>query len=334
MIEVVMPLAAFALTVFLTHAVRVRAERLRLLDVPNARSAHAKPTPRGGGIAIAGTVLMLSAAWALFRGEAMLVLPLLVSGAAAATVGFVDDRHGVRWQVRLTVHVVAVAVIVLPSAMSSQSHEIWVPMLVAPLLVLAGSWAVNLFNFMDGIDGIASTEGAFISIGGLLILLGIGAPSCYATPLAICGASCLGFLVWNRPHAKIFMGDVGSVFLGVWLFGLGVLSSACTGISLWMWVILWGSFGADATCTLIRRAASGARWHEAHRAHAYQRLSRRWGSHGKVTVLFTVVNLVWLLPMAWLAARHAAWGPWVAVAAWTPLVAGCMAAGAGLTDDV
>jgi Fuc2NAc and GlcNAc transferase len=333
LIEVIMPVAEFALTVFLTHAVRIRAERLNLLDVPNSRSSHAEPTPRGGGIAIAGTVVLLTAIWALLRGETMLVLPLLVAGAAAATVGFLDDRHDVRWQVRLTVHVIAVAVVVVPSALPAQSHHIWLPIVVAPLLILAGSWAVNLFNFMDGIDGIAAIEGAFISFGGFLILLGIGASNCYATPLAICGASCLGFLVWNRPRAKIFMGDVGSGFLGLWLFGLGVLSSACSGVSLWMWVVLWGSFAVDATFTLLRRVATGAKWHEAHRSHAYQHLSRRWGSHGKATLLYAVVNVAWLLPMAWLTVRHANWGPLIALLAWMPLVAGCAAACAGRTDN-
>jgi Fuc2NAc and GlcNAc transferase len=168
------------------------------------------------------------------------------------------------------------------------------------------AWTVNLFNFMDGIDGIASAEAVFISWGGAWLAPLMG--SAAAVPAVGCtfGAVCCGFLVWNWPPARIFMGDVGSGYLGFVLVVLALAATRENPAALAVWLILGGIFFCDAFVTLVRRLARGERLYQAHRSHAYQWLSRRWGSHRSVTLAVVCVNLGWLLPAAWFAAVHPA----------------------------
>jgi Fuc2NAc and GlcNAc transferase len=177
-------------------------------------------------------------------------------------------------------------------------------------------WMINLYNFMDGIDGLAGVEAVCASgLGGLLLARsGLG-----EAVLALGGASA-GFLVWNWPPAKVFMGDVGSGFLGV-VFGVLAIASAKERPWLvWVWLILLAVFVVDSTLTLIRRLIAGARWYEAHCCHAYQHAARRWGSHSKVTLAMMAVNLGWLFPLAWGAFVWPAFGPLFAGVALAPLV--------------
>jgi len=117
------------------------------------------------------------------------------------------------------------------------------------------------------------------------------------------GVSSIGFLLWNWPAAKIFMGDVGSGFLGFVLCVLMLATSQGKGISLWTWLILFGLFLVDATVTLMRRMIQREKWYSAHRSHAYQWLARQWGSHTRVTLLALAINVFWLLPIAYLSIR-------------------------------
>jgi Fuc2NAc and GlcNAc transferase len=131
---------------------------------------------------------------------------------------------------------------------------------------------------------------------------------------ALTAGACCGFLFWNKPPARIFMGDVGSGFLGLWLAGLALVLSLQGAVTIWTSIILSSAFVADATTTLVRRAISGRRWYEAHRSHAYQNLARRWGSHTRVTSLLWVLNLLVATPVAVLAQRHTTWAPFLAAA--------------------
>jgi Fuc2NAc and GlcNAc transferase len=143
------------------------------------------------------------------------------------------------------------------------------------------------------------------------------------------GAACGGFLLWNWPPAKIFMGDVGSGYLG---YAIGVLALAATRenpAALWSWLILGGVFFADASVTLVRRTIRGERIYEAHRSHAYQWLARRWESHGPVTIAVILVNLLWLLPCATLATLHSDHAPLIAAVALAPIVVITTLAGSG-----
>ena len=161
-------------------------------------------------------------------------------------------------------------------------------------------WLTNLFNFMDGIDGLAGMEAVSVSGLGAFLLLRNRLLSGAQLSLMLCAAS-LGFLVWNWPPAKIFMGDVGSGFLGFTLGTLALFSSKTDSTLVWPWLILLAAFLVDATVTLLRRISGRARWYEAHRSHAYQHAARASGSHAKVTLAVAAMNIGWLFPLAWAA---------------------------------
>ncbi len=317
-------IVAFLASALLTALMRRYLVRRRVLDVPNARSSHSAPTPRGGGVSIVLVFLLAvllfvqsgtlsgSVGWALTGG-----------GLAVAVAGFLDDHFRVSAWLRLLIHFAAAGWALWqlngigPLHLGSFSWDWgW----VGQLLALVGLvWMINLYNFMDGIDGLAGLEALCAGgLGGLLLAWsGLGGLADGA--LALVGASA-GFLVWNWPPARIFMGDAGSGFLG-FVFGVLAIASAKEQPWLiWPWLILLSVFIVDSTFTLIRRLIAGARWYEAHCSHAYQHAARRWGSHAKVTLTIAAVNVAWLFPLAWGACVWPVAGPLFAVVAMAPLV--------------
>jgi Fuc2NAc and GlcNAc transferase len=200
------------------------------------------------------------------------------------------------------------------------------------LAVLAIVWAINLFNFMDGIDGIAGVEAVFVAAAGACLCAAGGGASAVSAAGFVLAGSCLGFLVWNWPPAKIFLGDVGSGFLGYCLAVLTLAATRGSPAAGWIWIILLGVFLVDATVTLSRRAVRGARVHEAHRSHAYQSLARRWHSHLKVTLAVSALNLCWLLPLASFAAVRPRWAIASTAMALLPLVIVALWVGAGADE--
>ncbi len=197
------------------------------------------------------------------------------------------------------------------------------------VLVLAGALWINLFNFMDGIDGIAASEAIFLLLGAAL-LTWLAEPAIVEHPLFWwmigLAAACLGFLVLNWPPAKIFMGDAGSTYLGLMTAFFAFASLSGGWLTLPQWLILPAAFVADSLVTLFRRAARGEAIWRAHRSHAYQALQRRWNSHLKVTLLYLAVGVLFLLPLAWLAGAYPQWG-WAAVfVAYAALIAAAIAA--------
>lgn len=330
----VLSLFALLLTTLLTGAVRKLATSRGLLDFPNTRSSHERATPRGGGISI---VLILSAALVILvcRGELdlSLFLAMLVGGIAVALVGFLDDQRSLTPWTRFTVHVAAAiwAAVTLgglpPLRVGSQIlHLGWVGDWLAVLGIV---WALNLFNFMDGIDGLAASEAVFVAAaGGGLTYLG-GVHSSVLAASLLMAASSLGFLIWNWPPAKIFMGDVGSGYLGFVIAVLAIATTRQDPASLWTWLILTGVFIIDSTVTLVRRLLRGERIYQAHRGHAYQWLARRWRSHTPVTVGVIAVDMFWLLPCAAFAALHPRQATAATAIALAPLVILAFVAGSG-----
>jgi Fuc2NAc and GlcNAc transferase len=161
------------------------------------------------------------------------------------------------------------------------------------------SWCANLYNFMDGIDGIASIEAITVCFGGVLLYLIVvpGNPQ-WIVP-AVLLASVAGFLYWNYPPARIFMGDGGSGFLGMTLAVLSIQAAWVAPNLFWAWAIMLGVFVVDASVTLIRRIFGGGRKYlEAHRSHAYQYAARRFGAHKPVSLAVGAINLIWLCPLA------------------------------------
>jgi Fuc2NAc and GlcNAc transferase len=179
-------------------------------------------------------------------------------------------------------------------------HTLAAGWLADALAALYLVWLLNLYNFMDGIDGIAGMEAITVCLGAAALVglaLGIGSAADIGLPLLLAGAVA-GFLVWNFPPARIFMGDAGSGFLGITLGILSLHAGAIAPPLLWSWLILLGVFVADATVTLLRRLLRGERVYEAHRSHAYQQAARHYGRHLPVTLAVAAVNLAWLTPIA------------------------------------
>lgn len=329
----------FLLSLALTEMVRRLALRAKLIDVPNARSSHQAPTPRGGGVAIvlsfAIGVLLLQRGGQIGLREAAM---WLVAGGIVAVVGFLDDRWQLRASTRLVGHVAATSLVVLMLGRMPPLTLLGTPVDLAwlgpPAAVLYMTWAVNFFNFMDGIDGIAALECIAVCLGGALLNhLVLGGHS-WMLPvlLAACAA---GFLAWNWPPARIFMGDAGSGFLGLVIGAMTLAYAYQAPVLFWGWFILQGCFMVDATTTLLRRVRRGQRASQPHRSHAYQYASRRCGSHRTVTLACAAITLLWLLPMALSVTLGWLDGVWALLIAYTPLVglAYHFRAGAGELQD-
>jgi Fuc2NAc and GlcNAc transferase len=323
-----------ALSASLTRAVRAFCWKHGWLDVPNERSSHVVATARGGGlsIVIAATCALLALRW-LHAIDTDLLLALIGGGGAVAIVGLVDDQRRLSGGIRLSVHFAAGlwALICLGGLppLAFGGHVVNLGWAGHVLGLLGIVWSINLLNFMDGIDGIAASEAVFIICSGVLLTLAHGQSTQLPGVGLAFGAACLGFLLWNWPPASIFMGDVGSGYLGYVISVLAIAAARDNPAAVWIWLTLGGVFFVDATVTLVRRAIRGERLHEAHRSHAYQRLARLWGSHRRVTVTLVLVNVAWLLPCAWLAALHPGAAMWISVGALAPLVILAVGAGSG-----
>jgi UDP-N-acetylmuramyl pentapeptide phosphotransferase/UDP-N-acetylglucosamine-1-phosphate transferase len=273
--------------------------RRRILDRPNARSSHSMPTPRGGGIAVMGVLLPCWAVLAATGNASPALFAIVVGAAGLAAVSWLDDLYGLSPGLRLLAHAAAVALglaaLPLPDLPGDSR------LLVTAYLLAAGAawlWWLNLFNFMDGIDGLAGSEAAAIAVGiQLLCLTSLTQPQTAPLAAAVLGAA-LGFLLWNWAPARIFLGDVGSVPLG-YALGYLLLSLAIAG----QWraaAILPLYFIADATITLLRRLLCGERVWQAHRSHFYQQAVRRGRSHAAVVVRVLIADLL-LIGCAWAA---------------------------------
>lgn len=266
--------------------------RRRLLDQPNARSSHSQPTPRGGGVAF---VLVAAAAsaigWfgAFFSGQpglpgslmAMAAVPLLA--LPLAVVGFLDDRHNLSSGLRYGVQLATALLVILASPLP-------LPWLALPLLLIAVTAVINFANFMDGLDGLVAGSMA-VAIGALAIAL--AAPW---TVWALVG-SLLGFLLWNWSTAKVFMGDVGSTFLGAVFAGL-VLQATSWPEAIGLLLVATPLLG-DACLCVPRRLLAGQRVFQAHRLHLFQRLHQAGWSHARVSSFYIAATAVLALAFLW-----------------------------------
>ncbi|WP_313740192.1 glycosyltransferase family 4 protein [Pseudomonas sp.] len=318
---IVVAIASFLLTAVIRRYALARS----LMDIPNARSSHTVPTPRGGGVAIVLTFLpALLALWQEGWATGSQVLALGGAGLLVAIVGFVDDHGHIPARWRLLGHFAAALGLLIglggaPSLTVAgiPVHSAW---LLLPLLAVYLVWLLNLYNFMDGIDGIAGLEALSVCAAMCVVYAMGGHSQAMAAPLLL-AAAVLGFLVWNFPPAKIFMGDAGSGFLGLTLGGLSLQGAWLDGHYFWAWVIVLGVFIVDATVTLLRRLLAGEKVYEAHRSHAYQHAARRAGRHLPVTLCTAAVTLCWLLPMALCVTWFGLDGALATLIAYVPLVA-------------
>lgn len=303
MLKLILPiLSTFLLSTLLTKLTCIYAKRNAILDIPNERSSHTVPTPRGGGLAIVITFL-LSIMWLGWMGvvNANLEKALVGGGLIIAFMGYLDDVFSIRVSWRILVHIVAAIWAVYWIGGLSFHHSgvenLFLNAMSITFVLLAIVWAINFYNFMDGIDGLAGGEGIFIGVSSGIALTWVGAQH-LAVVMWLLSASIAGFIVWNWPPAKIFLGDVGSGFLGYIfaIFGLYTVNNQLLPMSFWL--IVFSIFLYDATFTLIYRAAKKKQWYSAHREHAYQHLISFGASHKQVTVGVLLINIFILLPIA------------------------------------
>lgn len=276
-------LVTFGISCLLTGRLFKPSSRLFMLDHPNERSLHDQPTARGGGIAIAmGIALGGTAVEMVYQQHDY--LPWLALGAfITVIISFLDDRANVSPIIRLIVHFLVAVLLVhhgfrLTALELPERHWPVSPTQGAMLSCLFLVWSVNLYNFMDGMDGFAAGMAVigFTCFGVLGVLANSEG---FAWLSLVVAAAAGGFLIFNFPPARIFMGDAGSSLLGLLVGALCLWADRDGIFPLWIGILIFSPFVVDATVTLLRRAAMGERVWEAHKSHYYQRLVQLgWGT--------------------------------------------------------
>jgi UDP-N-acetylmuramyl pentapeptide phosphotransferase/UDP-N-acetylglucosamine-1-phosphate transferase len=274
-----------ALAFVLVGIVRMLAVRHGVLDHPTERSSHATVTPRGGGLGVILTVLALGVWSTTIRVDGAALL-LLLGAAVVAAVGWLDDRRGLSVRTRLAVHVAMGALVGIVAATDEAT---------LPIRILLFAWwsfwtvsSLNLVNFMDGINGLVASQ---VVIFALSLALFPASASPAASLAIVLAAACVGFLPWNFPRARIFLGDVGSGALGYLVPALALLAKREQGTDFVLAHLPLLPLYADATWTIVRRWRNGERITTPHRSHLYQRLANGGMGHTAVTILYAVVAI-------------------------------------------
>ncbi len=276
------------LSFILTYLLRRYALKKQILAIPNERSLHKVPTPKGGGVAIViswyiGITVMYFSG--LMEKEFYYAL---LCGILLATISLINDFFSLKPWIRLIFHFIsAIAAFYFLGGLRPlfiPGIDLNYPLFIYPLAIIGMVWFINLFNFMDGVDGFASVQA--ILICAVLFVLTWDLSTIL---LIVC---ITGFLYWNWPRAKIFMGDVGSTQLGFILIVSGIYFHNTLEFSIMNWIMLASPFWFDATLTLLRRWRNGEKLSEAHRRHAYQRIVLAGFSHEKVNLFLVLINLI------------------------------------------
>ena len=317
----VVVIVGFTLTLF----IRKSALKTNRLDVPNERSSHTSPTPRGAGLAV--VVAFLLGLIALLVENTIsdeVFLAIALPGLVVALIGWLDDRgHLTSAKWRLIGHFACASLAVwlaggLPELpLANSTIDFGLAGNIAAVVYLV--WMLNLFNFMDGIDLITGVQTVTTSAGVALFLF-VSTESDLWKVFVIMTASILGFLFFNLPPAKIFLGDVGSGFIGFTTAVISLVVAEDEPLVAWAMIILLAVFVTDATVTLLRRLLSREHVYVAHRTHAYQHLSKKLNRHLPVSLGVGAINLFFLLPIAWLVVELEIIPIFGVLIAYTPLV--------------
>lgn len=278
------------------------------------------------------TCVLLTTAYYFFEGLISAGQFAALSAAVViAVVGFIDDIRPLDVSLRMPAQFLASIFVVysLGDVPAIDFGFFLFPesLLLNSFAVFALVWLLNLFNFMDGIDGIAAGE--LISVNLLSLIIVINSDAVLSLLSSTLAAAAAGFLLWNWSPARIFMGDVGSSFIGFTLGVMALLSMIEGSMTVWTWVLLLGVFIVDATLTLYTRFRRGLRWYDGHASHAYQNAARHYKSHAKVTITVMMINIFWLGPLAWLSCRYPAMGLGITAVGLLPLVVLARRFGAG-----
>lgn len=317
---------AFCVSVLCTRLLITHAENLRLIDTPNERSAHCNPTPRAGGLAffvafLAGSVGL----WVFQIVPLAWLLPLWSGGSLVALIGWMDDRHNMSASSRLLVHFTSA---LLVYALITRGFETTINVALIPVqwpvitfifALFFVAWMINLYNFMDGIDGLAGLNAVVVSV----CLAGLSAwrheLECTAL-YALLALSVLGFLFHNWSPAKIFMGDSGSTFLGFTFAALALIGKVMGNLGFVPNVIILGCFVVDATYTLAIRFFQRKKLHHAHRDHAFQHAIQMGWSHRRVVLFYCAITVFWLFPLSLAALVYERIAVLFLVIAYVPLI--------------
>lgn len=320
-------LISLVLSWWMTAKVIQNAQQVRLIDNPNHRSMHTNRTPRGGGVGIVVGMFPLGM-WTVLTQPVtqLLYLVSLALALVIAVKGLIDDMRPLSAKIRFSIQVVICVLLLwalehLPIPPYSTVIDL-TPAILLPLVVLAGVWWINLFNFMDGIDGLAGSQAIFMLLVAASLILWHN-PSLRDTTtirwMVILAAAIFGFLLHNWAPARVFMGDVGSTFTAFMILFLGLLTIRLGWLNYYTWLILGACFIADTTYTLLYRLITGQQWWTPHRTHAYQNCAKQI-KHAPTVLRILAINLFWLTPLAALSMWYPQYNIVYLVLAYSPLI--------------
>ncbi len=319
----------FFSTIIITYLYRLIAIKLGFVAIPNLRSSHKKPIPTGGGIVIS-FVYIISFIYLLFFLEQttkeifQVAVGLAMGGIAITIVGFIDDIFNTKAFTKLIIQIILSIWIIfiflgnLDNILSLTSNLYYWPLMLAAIFLLV--WLINVFNFMDAIDGMALSGSIMIAWSAALIIFFTQGNNENSVMLFLLGFICLAFLLFNFPPASIFMGDAGSLFLGYFFGGIIVKTFIDGDIHIWTWLIILSYFLTETTLSTLMRIKLTKDWYKAHRSLSYQNLARILNSHRKVTIGSIIFYICWLFPLAILSSIYIDVGFLMFISAIIPIV--------------
>lgn len=328
---------AAAISLGVATYIEVRANDLRLVQSANPRSSHVKPTPTGGGL---GIVIGGSLATLVFATPINGFWWILAISLVYAVSGILDDVFELSAKLRLFLQLAVVASLILLAKPFELVSSGALPMgqwTLCLIILLVGVWWCNLFNFMDGIDGIAASQAAFMLLAGSILSArgaGVAIEHDLDWLMIAVSAASVSFLCLNWPPARIFMGNAGSSYLAIIILALGLVTVSEEMLSWETWAILGSLFIVDATVTLLRRMMRGETVFHAHRRHAYQVLSRTAGSHQTVTLGFILTNFLYVFPLAWMSGLYPDIRWMFLVICYLPLAVVAFLSGSGAPEEL
>jgi len=330
---------AFLLTIIGVQVYRKIAVKFDIVARRNFRTLHKTDVPKGSGIVFSLVyITLVFILWTQGLVSNELSIAICLGGFAATIFGFIDDVIDVPAIIKLIVQISLCSFIVLsfgesPLLLSTTHAPIKTGVLGMIVSVGILVWLINLYNFMDGVDGMAASGAVFICGTISSVLFFASGNIELGLIVALLASSCSGFLIFNWPPASIFMGDAGSVFIG-YVFGVLIMYTMLQGdISIWTWITVFGYFGIDTTTTLVLRIIHVKKWYGAHRSHAYQNLARIWDSHSKVLAVVICYHLLWVLPLTILSISYAQYQEIICLLATFPVIIWTLKYGPLLSSD-
>ncbi len=271
-----------------------------MIALPGDRQSHQQATPTGGGLGLVFSIVLISLGLQLFSPLPVFWWQNIIPGFfLLSVVGWLDDKHVVSSLIRLLVQL-AVSVWLIGFGWSGFSLA---GLGLFAVTAVAMVWMMNMYNFMDGSNGMAGFQGVFAGLV-LAVLFQNGGQSEMAILALVVAAACAGFLPLNFPNARVFMGDVASVPLGFIFAALMVYGIRTGSLGLVSALLVMSIFIVDASLTLLKRVIRGEQWYTAHAQHIYQRLIARGWSHSRVLLLYQTINIMWVLPVLILAEKY------------------------------